>query len=86
MPGVKYPIDGDKLRLRRAERGLNQKELAKEAGVSERLIRDIETGKNDSAMPVKVVRLARALNTDIYDLSLKPFEPHPHRENNSEES
>lgn len=78
MPGVKYPIDGDKLRLRRAEQGLSQKQLAKESGVSERLIRDIETGRNDSAMPNKVVQLARALNTDIYDLRIRPVEPHAH--------
>lgn len=75
---AKYRINGEKLCLLRAEQGLSQKQLAKESGVSERLIRDIETGKNDSAMPNKVVRLARALNTDIYDLRIRPVEPHWH--------
>lgn len=83
MPLFKLPINGDKLRLRRAERGLSQKQLAIEAEVSERLIRDIETGRICSAMPVKVHLLARALNTDPYDLAIKPLEPHRHPENNN---
>lgn len=74
----KYPINGEKLCLLRAERGLTQKQLADKSGVSERLIRDIETGRNDTAMPGKVFQLAQALNTDIYNLRIRPVEPHMH--------
>lgn len=61
---------GATARARRVELGLRQRELAELAGVSERLIREIERGKPG----LRLDTLLRVLNVLGFQLSLVQFD------------
>lgn len=60
----------------RQQLGLTQMDLAKQSGISIRTIREIENNKRSigSVMVITAVRLARALNVTVEDLTGKVFE------------
>jgi len=65
---------GDRVRQARARRGMTRKQLARDSGVSERYLAQIEGGKgNISVLLLK--RLAKALNMSIGALLLDGPEP-----------
>ena len=65
---------GDRVRQARARRGMTRKQLARDSGVSERYLAQIEGGKGN--ISVLVLRLlAKALNVSIDALLLEGSEP-----------
>jgi len=62
---------GDATRIRRRDLGLRQAELATLAGVSERLIRDIESGKPSLRMDT----LMKVLDVLGFTLELATWDP-----------
>lgn len=61
-------VDGAKIRALRERRVLSQMDLAKQAGVSDRTIRDIERGKYVDARPSTIRKLAAALAVEPSEL------------------
>jgi transcriptional regulator with XRE-family HTH domain len=61
---------GENIKVRRDYRGWNQEELSVKAGVTKNTISDIETGQK-FARAKTLVRLAKALDTQVYEL-MKP--------------
>ncbi|MGH2833707.1 MAG: helix-turn-helix transcriptional regulator [Solirubrobacteraceae bacterium] len=64
---------GRAIGLRRRENGLSQEALADAAGISERGLRDIETGTGNPTWHV-ADRIARALGWSIAELALRADE------------
>src|SRR6266851_2825962 len=58
---------GDRTRRLRARSGLTRRELAKEAGVSERHLASLETGAGNPSVQI-LRQLARALNCSVTEL------------------
>lgn len=58
------------LKFTREEAGMSQSELAKASGVNLRLIQHYEQGFKDinKASVITVLKLAEALNADVYDI------------------
>lgn len=61
---VKRLLSDNPIKVWREYRGLTTTELAKEVGVSQSYISDIENGKKDGSISV-IKRIAEALETDI---------------------
>src|SRR5215471_14462832 len=64
----------ERVRQARARRGMTRKMLARDSGVSERYLAEIETGKGNISVLV-LRRLAKALNVSIDNLLLEGPEP-----------
>ena len=58
------------LKYTREAAGMSQAELAKASGVNRRMIQHYEQGVKDinKASVITVLKLAEALNTDVYDI------------------
>ena len=58
------------LKFAREESGMSQAELAKASSVNRRMIQHYEQGVKDinKASVITVLKLAEALNTDVYDI------------------
>jgi len=65
---------GDRVRQARARRGMTRKQLARDSGVSERYLAQIEGGKGNISVLV-LRRLAKALNVSVDVLLLEGPEP-----------
>lgn len=68
---------GQTVRAHRARRGLTQRVLAAEAGISVRALRDIENGRVRRPQPRSVTALAAAIGIDGSALSRTPFPAGP---------
>lgn len=68
--GGRVPLDRHRLRSERFRAGLNQKQLAKLAGLSQSLISALECGHN-GASPETLARLAAALRCSTDDLLIR---------------
>jgi len=58
---------GRVIRSERAKRGMTRKILAKQSGMSERFVAQIELGEGNPSV-LSLDALARALNVDLFDL------------------
>lgn len=58
----------EKIKLKRIQKGLNQKELAKMIGVAHATINKIELGKTENPSVDIAIKIADALGTDVYEL------------------
>ena len=70
MDGAKDPfltVFGERVRLMRSRRGVTRKVLAREAGVSERHLANLETGAGNASI-LLMRQLARALNCSMAEL------------------
>lgn len=58
------------LKYTRESKGMSQADLAKASGVSKRMIEQYEQGMRNinNASVITVLKLAEALNTDVYDI------------------
>jgi XRE family transcriptional regulator, aerobic/anaerobic benzoate catabolism transcriptional regulator len=65
---------GDRVRQARARRGMTRKQLARDSGISERYLAQIESGKGNISVLV-LRRLAKALNMSIELLLFEGPEP-----------
>jgi XRE family aerobic/anaerobic benzoate catabolism transcriptional regulator len=65
---------GDRVRQARARRGMTRKQLARDSGVSERYLAEIESGKGNISVLV-LRQLANALNLPVDMLLLEGAEP-----------
>jgi XRE family aerobic/anaerobic benzoate catabolism transcriptional regulator len=65
---------GDRVRQLRARRGMTRKILAKDSGVSERYLAQLETGQGNASLSI-LRRLARALDVPIGALTSDSPEP-----------
>jgi len=65
---------GDRVRQARARRGMTRKQLARDSGVSERYLAQIESGKGNISVLV-LRRLAKALNVSVDVLLFEDPEP-----------
>jgi XRE family transcriptional regulator, aerobic/anaerobic benzoate catabolism transcriptional regulator len=65
---------GDRVRQARARRGMTRKQLARDSGVSERYLAQIESGKGNISVLV-LRQLAKALNVSVDVLLLEGQEP-----------
>jgi XRE family transcriptional regulator, aerobic/anaerobic benzoate catabolism transcriptional regulator len=65
---------GDRVRELRARRGMTRKILAKDSGVSERYLAQLETGKGNASLGI-LRRIARALNVPLEALVADAPEP-----------
>jgi len=76
MPGGIDPLEllARRVRQARARRGMTRKMLARDSGVSERYLAEIETGKGNISVLV-LRRLAKALSVSIDHLLLEGPEP-----------
>ena len=67
-------VFGDRVRQARARRGMTRKQLARDSGVSERYLAEIESGKGNISVLV-LRQLANALNLPVDMLLLEGAEP-----------
>lgn len=65
--GLVVAVQGGRVRELRIGAGLTQREVATAAGVSDRTVSAIETGRRGASVPV-LARLARALRVDPLSL------------------
>lgn len=65
---------GDRVRQARARRGMTRKQLARDSGVSERYLAQIESGKGNISVLV-LRQLAKALNVSVDVLLFEGPEP-----------
>src|SRR3974390_3507201 len=65
---------GDRVRQARARRGMTRKQLARDSGVSERYLAQIEAGQGNISVLV-LRRLAKALNVSLDALLFEGPEP-----------
>ena len=75
-PGAIDPLKllAERVRQARARRGMTRKTLARDSGVSERYLAEIETGKGNISV-LMLRRLAKALNVSIDNLLLEGPDP-----------
>jgi XRE family aerobic/anaerobic benzoate catabolism transcriptional regulator len=75
-PGAIDPLKllAERVRQARARRGMTRKTLARDSGVSERYLAEIETGKGNISV-LMLRRLAKALNVSIDNLLFEGPEP-----------
>jgi transcriptional regulator with XRE-family HTH domain len=67
---------GDRVRRRRAEKGITAAELARRAGISKGYLSDIENSESAPRPSADVLfRLASALGTNVADLLERPVQP-----------
>ena len=65
---------GDRVRQARARRGMTRKQLARDSGVSERYLAQIETGQGNISI-LLLLQIARALDLPVQDLVREGPEP-----------
>src|SRR5262245_5311871 len=65
---------GDRVRQARARRGMTRKSLARDSGVSERYLAQIETGQGNISI-LLLVQIARALDLPVQELLHEGPEP-----------
>ena len=66
------------VRAARARRGMSRKQLAHDAGVSERLLAQLEMGEGNTSI-VLLRRITDALNISLSDLFMEVMEPQPEK-------
>jgi XRE family aerobic/anaerobic benzoate catabolism transcriptional regulator len=66
------------VRAARARRGMTRKQLAHDAGVSERLLAQLEMGEGNTSI-VLLRRITDALNVSLSDLFMDVMEPQPEK-------
>ena len=66
------------VRAARARRGMTRKQLAHDAGVSERLLAQLEVGEGNTSI-VLLRRITAALNISLPDLFMDAIEPKPEK-------
>lgn len=66
------------VRAARARRGMTRKQLAHDAGVSERLLAQLEVGEGNTSI-VLLRRITEALNVSLSDLFMDVMEPQPEK-------
>ena len=66
------------VRAARARRGMTRKQLAHDAGVSERLLAQLEMGEGNTSI-VLLRRITDALNVSLSDLFMDVLEPQPEK-------
>ena len=59
---------GFNIKITRIKKGIKQKDLAEEVGVSQQYIASLETGRNDNPTKKVMLAIANALETDVQTL------------------
>lgn len=67
-----FEVDGDAIRQKRMERGLETEELATAAGISRRYLNHLENGTRRRMRPSRYADLKAALGADETELLLAP--------------
>jgi len=69
---------GERLKQLRTLRGWSQRELARQSGVQQSLLSDLETGKQSDTSGAALASLARSLGTTV-DYLAGMYDTDPHR-------